>query len=260
MTNPAFESYYRALYGARWESLRASLLEPPAAAPYTMGLKKPYFLDRASVWAAASLPLPEDGLIFDACAAPGGKTLVMASRMAPGASLIANELSRERRRRLSQVLDQHLPGEKRRQVEVRGFDAAALGKRGRPGGSFASVLLDAPCSSERHVLNDPAALAAWKPARPRFLAQRQWALLSSAFLLLQEGGFLAYITCALSLEENDGVSRRLIKKYGASVQIEVPEEGMGEAAEFGRIVLPDQAEGAGPIYLALFKKTKPMCA
>jgi 16S rRNA (cytosine1407-C5)-methyltransferase len=208
-------------------------------------------LDRASVLAAESLRLGMEGEILDACAAPGGKTLVIAGRMGPGARLLANELSSERRRRLVMVLDEYLPPEKRRQLRVSGFDAAAAGGKKSEWGRFDAILLDAPCSSERHVLNDPAALAAWTPARPRSLAKRQWSLLSAAFLLLKPGGSLVYATCALNPHENDGVARRLVEKYPGA-QPDPPEFPQGEPSSWGRLILPDACQGMGPMYVARF--------
>ncbi|MDR2370745.1 MAG: 16S rRNA methyltransferase [Treponema sp.] len=255
MLNELFEIYYRNIYGGRWEGLRKSLLEERPAYPFTSGLKEPYYLNYASVLAALSLRLPPSGgEILDACAAPGGKTLVIASALPKGVRLMANELSGERRRRLSLVLDGRLPAEKRAQVTVSGFDAAALGGRVRERNRFDAVLLDTPCSNEEHVLKDPAALAAWTPARPRFLAKRQWALLSSAFLLLAPGGSLVYATCALSPEENDGAAERLFSKYGKEVIADNPDFSEGEQTRYGKILLPDRG-GAGPMYVARFRKS-----
>jgi 16S rRNA (cytosine1407-C5)-methyltransferase len=249
-----FESYYRNIYGSRWPSLRESLLAPPASVAYAEGLAKPYVLDRASALAALSLKLPETGVILDSCAAPGGKSLVIASRMGKAAELLSNELSAERRRRLARVLDEHLDGDTRRRVKVSGFDAAGLGGKRTEWGRFASVLLDAPCSSERHVLRDEKALDAWTPARPRFLSRRQWSLLSAAFLLLKPGGSLVYATCALSEEENDAVVSRLFAKYGEDVVQETPEFTEGEKTKYGRLILPDACGGMGPMYVAVFLK------
>jgi 16S rRNA (cytosine1407-C5)-methyltransferase len=209
-------------------------------------------MDAASVLAARSLRIPAGGIILDACAAPGGKTLVIAAAMPEGLRLLANELSGDRRRRLAAVLDRYLPEEKRARITVSGFDAAALGGRAGEKGRFGAILLDVPCSSERHVIACPAALARWTPARPRFLARRQWALLSSAFLLLKPGGSLVYVTCALSEEENDGVAGRLLEKPGAI--LDRPEFAEGEATRFGRIILPDRCGGMGPMYVARFYK------
>jgi 16S rRNA (cytosine1407-C5)-methyltransferase len=211
-------------------------------------------LDPASVLAARSLRLPREGTILDACAAPGGKALVIAGALGEGLCLLANELSGERRRRLVNVLDQHLDAEKRRRIRVSGFDAAELAGRREERGRFAGILLDAPCSSERHVLANKSALAKWTAARPRFLARRQWALLSAAFLLLRPGASLVYVTCALSEEENDAVAERLFKKYPAAVFPDEPDFSPGEKTRHGRIILPDRAEGMGPLYVARFVK------
>lgn len=249
-----FESYYSRLYGKRWPALKAALQGSADTVGYGEGLLEPYYLDRGSVIAAETLRLCETGTILDACAAPGGKTLVIASRMGADTRLLANELSSERRRRLVDVLNRHLGGPVRERVTVSGFDAAAQGGRSSERGRFAAVLLDAPCSSERHVLQDGAALEQWTESRPRFLARRQWALLSSAFLLLEEGGCLVYATCALSEEENDGTAGRLIKKYAGGVELDPPDFTEGEATEWGRILLPDSSGGMGPMYVARFRK------
>jgi 16S rRNA (cytosine1407-C5)-methyltransferase len=154
-------------------------------------------MDRASILAAMSLNLPETGLVLDACAAPGGKSLVIASRMEERTNLISNERSAERRRRLQAVLEGHLDGETRKRIKVSGFDAAALGGRETERNRFDAILLDAPCSSERHVIKSPEALSQWTDVRPRSLSRQQWALLSSCFLLLAPGGTLVYATGAL---------------------------------------------------------------
>jgi len=252
--NPAFEAYYRELWGSRWAALRASLLLPAAAIPYKEGLTKPYLMDGASVLAAASLRLPEAGIVLDACAAPGGKSLVLAGRMATEVTLLCNELSGERRRRLAKVLDEHLDGEKRRRVRVCGFDAGKMGGKKGEHGRFDAILLDAPCSSERHVIQSPKALAQWTKARPRTLGRRQWALLSAAFLLLKDGGSLVYATCAITPEENDAPVSRLLEKYAGHIELDEPDFQAGEKTRYGRLILPDVSGGMGPMYVARLRK------
>ena len=267
----SFEEYYRQLWGERWQSLRESLLLPTAAVPYGEGLVKPYMMDSASILAAASLRLPaainplaandtpavngtEEALILDACAAPGGKSLVIASRMGDNARLLSNELSGERRRRLVKVLDEHLDEAGRRRVTVSGFDAGKLGGRRSEWKRFDAILLDAPCSSERHVIRSEKALAEWSPARPRSLSRRQWALLSAAFLLLKPGGSLVYVTCALTPEENDGPVSRLLEKYAGEIEQDVPDFPGGEKTAHGKLILPDTSGGMGPMYVARFRR------
>jgi 16S rRNA (cytosine1407-C5)-methyltransferase len=284
---PAFHEYYRGIYGSRWDGLAQALggpsrpcglrvrpeggydLLPPDQAPVGLacgcgeeaaaqaseaGAGDPaiFYLDEASVAAAASLVLPAEGQVLDACAAPGGKSLVLAARMGPELRLLCNELSQDRRRRLVAVLDESLPPGIRSRVSVLGADAASLCLR-RPE-AFGAVLLDAPCSSERHVLADPAALAAWTPSRPRALARRQYALLSSAFLMLAPGGSLVYSTCSINPGENDGVAQRLMERHGDRLSLDRAGIGGAEPTEFGCIVMPDSSEGAGPMYVFRARK------
>ncbi|MCL2093311.1 MAG: 16S rRNA methyltransferase [Treponema sp.] len=255
----AFDSYYRDLYGSRWAPLREALMFPAGTVAYEEGLIKPYHLDRASVLAAKTLRLPELGLILDACAAPGGKTLVLASQLAKGATILANELSSERRRRLVDVLDEHLSVESRKKITVSGFDLGKAGGKRTELSRFSSILLDAPCSAEAHVIKSFQALAEWTPSRPKNLAVRQWALLSSAFLLLKSGGSLVYATCSLDPMENDGVVSRLIEKYQGEAILDKPDFEEGEKTAFGRMILPDSVGGMGPMYVArIHKKGLPL--
>ena len=208
----AFEAYYSALFGGRWPALREALLQETQPVAFSVRGGKPYYLDQASIYAAQALPPIDEGCYLDMCAAPGGKTLVLASGMGQGAQIQANELSRARRARLLTVLNEHLPPDISARIEVTGYDAATLPRYRQA--YYDRILLDAPCSSERHVITDAKYLACWTPARIKILAQRQWALLSAAFLLLKPGGFLVYATCALADAENDGVVQKLLKKYG----------------------------------------------
>jgi len=263
----AFRDHYTELYGARWPELEEALRGSADSLPFRAApALDPYYLDSASIYAAQSLELPKPGsgddgaaqprLVLDACAAPGGKSIVLATRLATecdsAVRLIANELSAARRGRLAYALDRHLPPELRTRVDLMGRDAASL-CRSRPE-AFDAILLDAPCSSERHVLADPSALEEWTPARSRNLAVRQWALLSSAFLMLRPGGCLVYSTCSLEPRENQFVVSRLEEKYAGSFRFDPPDDGPGEAAGPGVLILPDRAQGAGPMFVCRIRK------
>ena len=262
-----FEAYYRTLYGERWQAIKTAFAAESAYTAFRAdggaGGCEPYYLDAGSVRAAASLPLAGAAHILDMCAAPGGKTLVLASCMESGAVLLANERSAERRTRLFKVCDASLPAAVRSRVTVSGNDGATMCRH--QGECFDRILLDAPCSSERHVLADSRYLAEWSPSRIKTLAISQWALLSSAWRMLAPNGFLVYSTCALAREENDGVIARLVRKFAdaevlpAAVANDVsafcpaslPD---GEPTDFGTIILPDVSAGAGPLFFCLLRK------
>ena len=258
-----FEAYYSNLFGERWQAIKESFSLEPDYAEWKAGGEKPYFLDSASVRAAVSLPLENAMDILDLCAAPGGKTLVLASNMNSEANLLSNERSPERKNRLANTVRDCLPPEIQERVTVICKDGAQMCLKNEE--KFDAILLDAPCSSERHVLADPKYLSEWSPSRIKTLSMAQWALLSSAWRMLRPEGYLLYSTCALSPDENDNVVAKLLKKFDNAklcepkislnyknfTQSELPEY---EKTEFGAHVLPDKAGGAGPLYFCLLQK------
>ena len=76
-----FNQFYSDLFGSRWEALKESFFQENQSVEYKIQNCESYFLDSASVFAALCLPLQNAQNILDLCAAPGGKTLVLASRM-----------------------------------------------------------------------------------------------------------------------------------------------------------------------------------
>lgn len=298
-----FDSYYGEIFSDRWSSLKPELLKESTPVSYnltslskTPGITsdsditndsdivqdntsqtslRTYFLDSASILAATSLGLKNAKNILDLCAAPGGKTLVLSSLMPEDASLTSNERSAERKHRLVKVCDEHMPQNIRERVTITCSDGAVWCKTKSE--CYDRILLDAPCSSERHVLQDEKYLKDWSPARIKTLSMEQWALLSSAWRLLEKGGFMVYSTCALAPKENDLVVERLTKKFdnvkiltfdsedylkyandlsllsSISPDYEIP---LYEKTQFGYQVLPDSANGAGPIYFSILFKIK----
>ena len=264
-----FEQYYSNLYGSRWQNLKEAFFKDNSAVSYHVpGAEKEYFLDSASVLAALSLPLKGAENILDLCAAPGGKTLVLASRMDDEAKLSSNERSPERKHRLSTVVQTCLPAEISERITVSCSDGATWCKRQTE--CFDRILLDAPCSSERHVIADPKYLNTWSLSRIKTVTMEQWALLSSACRLLEVGGILLYSTCALCPQENDEMIEKLFKKFNkkddvftlleASPRVEEIESCCNivlpgfEKTKYGYQILPDKEGGAGPIYFSILQK------
>ena len=263
-----FEKYYAGIYRERWESLKAALAGEQVYAEWNASGREKYYLDPASVFAAMQLPVKGGEKFLDMCAAPGGKTLVIASRMAEEATLVSNERSAQRKMRLSKVCEDCLSEEILSRIKISCSDAAKWCTTQTE--VYDRILLDAPCSSERHVLADPKYLSEWSENRVKTLSMEQWALLSCAWRLLSPGGYLLYSTCALAPDENDAVAARLFKKFPeAELQFTdtmpaVSEDfskfclspclPVPERTEYGFHILPDQKEKCGPIWFTLIRK------
>lgn len=245
-----FDRWYSDLYGGRWPALREALAEDPAYIELSKGLLNPYYLDRASYLTALSVGAKPGETILDMCAAPGGKTLVIALSLGGKGTLIANDRSAARRARLHRVLSEHLPEPSLTTVKVTGHDATRWGLYEQD--TYDRILLDAPCSSERHVLGSAAHLARWSPSRSRRLAVQAYAMLAAAYTAVKKGGLIVYSTCALSPLENDGVIKKLRSKRGVS--IEMDDSLPGEKTEYGIQIAPDRDGGLGPMYIARLRK------
>jgi 16S rRNA C967 or C1407 C5-methylase (RsmB/RsmF family) len=273
-----FESYYSEFYKERWSALRDSLSRDqklgyipsqpqtefanlvrhtPGQMPERLenGLLKEYFMDPASILVAQMLPLEKAERVLDMCAAPGGKSLVLISRLAQNSAtfeFIANEVSHPRREALTKVIQNYIPMEQRKNIWVKGQDGVKFGMT-QPE-SFDAILLDAPCSGEAHLLENKKELENWSPQRTKGLAIKQYSLLSSAWNALKPGGYVLYSTCSISPLENDGVIEKLLKKKDDEAEIIHAAPALSpERTRYGFQYFPDQF-GFGPLYAALVKK------
>lgn len=138
----------------------------------------------------AHAAVPDGALVWDACAAPGGKTAALARRC----RVIASDARPERMARLRATVRRAAPG-----AHVVYADALhpPFGA-----GRFDAVLVDAPCSATGTLAKHPDARWRISPARLARLQAVQAALLDGVAPTVRPGGVLAYMTCSLEPEEN----------------------------------------------------------
>lgn len=151
--------------------------------------------------AAASHPSPQR--IWDACAAPGGKTSVLAQRH-PAAQLLATDISPKRLQAMRRRLEIELPA---REIRTLAADAARLPESE---GSFDLILCDVPCSGTGTLARNPEIRHRLQPSEFERQAARQKEILKAALGRLQPGGRLFYSTCSLEPEENEEVVRSVL--------------------------------------------------
>ena len=90
-----------------------------------------YLMDFGSVVAAWALGARKNEEIADTCAAPGGKSLILAEGVGEGGHVVCNEMSAARRSKLLKVMKDFVPYDYRNLVNVTGYDATQWRKTAR---------------------------------------------------------------------------------------------------------------------------------
>jgi 16S rRNA (cytosine967-C5)-methyltransferase len=152
---------------------------------------------------------------LDLCAAPGGKTAVLA---ATGASVVACDVSDEKLARLGETLDR-LGVSERVETQVVAADGAL-----ELTGDFDGVLVDAPCSNTGVLARRPDARWRLGPKTRRTLAALQRELLERAARCVRSGGVLVYSTCSLEADENEQRVRSFLEQH-EGWELEAKHEG-----------------------------------
>jgi 16S rRNA (cytosine967-C5)-methyltransferase len=155
--------------------------------------------------------------VLDACAAPGGKTLAAAVHAGPEGRVVAVDKSAGRLGLLRRAVQRvGLSG-----VEVLERDLLAAPWAG---GTFDSVLLDAPCTGLGVLRRHPEIRWARRPSDPGMQAARQRSLLLRMTDAVAPGGVLVYSVCTFSRAETTGVLEDFLSRR-ADFRVEEPPTG-----------------------------------
>lgn len=150
---------------------------------------------------AVDLLAPQPGEhILDACAAPGGKTALIATRMRRRGRLLAMDRSSARLPRLRANLQRlHITPF----AEIVAADLLRIDRQKL--GLFDGLLLDAPCSNTGVIRRKPDVRWRFSTSVLKRCVAGQEHLLTGAARLVKPGGRLVYSTCSLETEENEGL-------------------------------------------------------
>jgi 16S rRNA (cytosine967-C5)-methyltransferase len=156
------------------------------------------FQDEASQMVAHLVDARDSQTILDACAAPGGKTMILARAASPHGRVIAGDIHEHRLR----MIKQQLTRTHTKNVSLATMDAT----RPLPSSEkFDRVLIDAPCSGTGTLSGNPE--IRWRlKAQDLDEAHRcQAAMLRNALASAAKSGHVVYSTCSLEPEENENV-------------------------------------------------------
>ena len=156
----------------------------------------------------AGASVPGAKKIWDCCAAPGGKTVVLAARN-PEAEVLATDVSPRRLKALAERVKREAPDARIRTAEA---DAAALPESE---GLFDLILCDVPCSGTGTLARNPEIRHHLRSSDLARQAERQRALLAGSLKRLAPGGRLVYSTCSLEPEENEQVVEAVLAESAA---------------------------------------------
>lgn len=150
-------------------------------------------------------PSPGDN-ILDACAAPGGKTVMMASLMGRTGTIVARDIHQDRLALLQDTL-------KRCRCDFVKTEKADARKTGNSQDKFNKILIDAPCTNTGVIRRRPDARWRFSMDTLRKAVEGQYAVLEALCGYLRPGGRIVYSTCSLEDEENALLVDKWLKKH-----------------------------------------------
>lgn len=223
----------------RLESQGADLEEIPFSktgywirrSEFSVGATIEYLLGLYSIQeAAAQIPArlftdPKNGIVLDACAAPGGKTVQLADLMQNTDAIVALDVDRRRLRALSNQLERC----RVKNTVVYELDAR---KASRLNIQFDRILLDVPCSGNYVTDSDWFKRRTMGDVETNSRLQRE--ILAEAVKVARVNGEIIYSTCSLEPEENELNIDWAVKTFKVEIaEIDCPGE-TGLTKVFGK--------------------------
>ncbi|MBL7705393.1 MAG: RNA methyltransferase [Taibaiella sp.] len=196
---------------------------------------------------------------LDLCAAPGGKSTLLASLLKPEDLLLSNEVIQTR----AGILVENMTRWGQMNTWVSNNDPKDFK---RLEGFFDLMLVDAPCSGSGLWRKDHKAIEEWSPANVNLCKERQQRILSDALPALKKDGILIYATCSFSPEENEQMLDWLVKEHNLSslgLQLDgswgVTETLSEQCQARGYRCYPWKLKGEG-FFMAVFRKNEGFAA
>ena len=184
--------------------------------------------DASSYLAAKNLEVIPNELVLDICAAPGGKTAVLAENMENRGEIIAIDIHQHK----IKLIDTNMKKLGINIVKAIVMDARNVNKQGR---KFDKILVDVPCSGYGVIRKKPEILYSKNKENIEELAKLQLEILNSAADILKDGGELIYSTCTITDEENTNNIKKFLedRKEFKVEKLYIPENVSGDYDKLG---------------------------
>lgn len=175
-----------------------------------------YYLQEPSAMSVVpKLDVQEGEKILDMCAAPGGKSTYILSKLNNTGLLVSNEINPIRIKALGENLERF--GAKN--CIITNTDSRSLRKVFE--GYFDKIVIDAPCSGQGMFRKDEVAISDWSYAKVLECQSIQREIIRDGYHMLKEGGILVYSTCTFAKEENEIIIEEFLEEYTDAKLIEM---------------------------------------
>ncbi len=217
-----------------------------------------YYVQEASsmfLWQVLTqlIPSAQQKKVLDLCAAPGGKSTLLASYFKEGL-VVANEVIKSR----ANILIENITKWGSDHVVVTNNDPSHFQSLKN---YFDVMVIDAPCSGSGLFRKDPDAINEWSEENVKLCSLRQQRIIADVLPALKENGILIYSTCSYSPEEDERILDWIMNEFNVSeCRLQVPgewnivETQSNRHGAFGYRFYPDKLQGEG-FFIAAFIKT-----
>lgn len=193
-----------------------------------------YIQEPSAMSVVGQTPINEGDRVLDLCAAPGGKSTYILSKLNHRGLLVSNEINPNRIRALGENLERFGAVNS----IITNSDSTSLLTFFK--GFFDKIFIDAPCSGQGMFRKDAFAIEDWSQDKVDECAGIQRQIIRDAYEMLRNGGMLIYSTCTFTRQENEDIIEAFLEDYPTASLVDMdriwPHKDKGEGHFCARIL------------------------